>query len=175
MAGSIQASPFHRRDHSLAGFVLSGRWPDTTKEWAQFLALAVRLAAVPGMVISTAIFRAIEDVPDDPQPGAIGIITDEGPVLMDGGPTPGQFINPQPPALFVLHPPREVAGNAHDSGEAAAGCVFLPGIPHLGLEHRAAWVEAEPDGTINKLVSASGMDPMSDPDLAVLATLCVAA
>ena len=37
MTGSIKASPFHRRDHSLAGFVLSGRWPESTKEWAQFL------------------------------------------------------------------------------------------------------------------------------------------
>ena len=48
MTGSIKASPFHRRDHSLAGFVLSGRWPESTKEWAQFLAVAVRLTALPG-------------------------------------------------------------------------------------------------------------------------------
>ena len=31
MTGSIKASPFHRPDFSLAGFVLSGRWPDSTK------------------------------------------------------------------------------------------------------------------------------------------------
>ena len=24
----------------------------------------------------------------------------------------------------------------------------LPGIPHLGLEHRAAWAETKPDGTV---------------------------
>ena len=61
-----------------------------------------------------------------------------------------------------------------DGNPAASGCVLLPGIPHLGLEHRAAWVEAESDGTITRLVSASGVNPMSDPDLAVLATLCAA-
>jgi hypothetical protein len=171
MGGSIQASPFHRRDHSLAGFVLSGRWPDTTREWAQFLVLAVRIAAVPGMVLSTAVFRAIEEVPDDPQPGTVGLVTDEGPVLSHNGPKPGAFYCPQPPALLVLHPPTETFQSA-DSHNAASGCVLLPGIPHLGLGHRAAWVEAESDGTVTKLVSANGVDPMSDPDLAVLASLC---
>ena len=29
MTGSIKASPFHRPDFSLAGFVLSGRRPDS--------------------------------------------------------------------------------------------------------------------------------------------------
>ena len=174
MTGSIKASPFHRPDFSLAGFVLSGRWPDSTKEWAQFLAVAVRIAAVPGMVLTTAVFRAIEDTPDDPQPDAVGIITDEGPVLADTTMQPDRFANPQPPALFVLHPPGEYSGSADDSHETASGCVLLPGIPHLGLEHRAAWVDAESDGTITRLVSASAVDPMSDPDLAVLATLLAA-
>ncbi len=174
MSVPIKASPFHRRDHSLAGFVLSGRWPDTTREWAQFLALAVRIAAVPGMVVSTAIFRAVEDVPDDPQPGTVGLVTDEGPVLASGGPKPGQFVNPQPPALIVLHPPSETNHPTPDSISTASGCVFLPGIPHLGLEHRAAWVEAESDGTVTRLVSAIDVDPFCDPDLAVLMTLCAA-
>ena len=173
MSGSIQASPFHRRDRSLAGFVLSGRWPGSTSEWAQFLAVAVRLAAVPGMVSSTALFRAIEDVPDDPQPGAVGIITDEGPILK--GAEPGKFALPQPPAIFVLHPPSE---NPHEHSEnlrIASGCLLLPGIPHLGLEHRAAWVDAESDGTISRLLSSDDVDPLCDPDLAVLAALCEAA
>ena len=36
---------------------------------------------------------------------------------------------------------------------AASRCVLLPGLPHLGLEHRAAWVEAEADGTVTSMVS----------------------
>lgn len=175
MTGSIQASPFHRRDRSLAGFVLGGRWPETTKEWAQFLAIAVRLAAQPGMLHTTVVFRAIEDVPEDPQPGTVGIVTDEGPVLAEDNLVPGKFVNPTPPALFVLHPPGESPIRDQDVAEAAAGCILLPGLPHLGLEHRAAWVEAESDGTINRFVSANEVDPMTDPDLAVLATLCTAA
>ena len=45
----VEVSPFSK-GHGLSGFVVSGRWPSSTREWAQFLALAVRLAAVPGMV-----------------------------------------------------------------------------------------------------------------------------
>lgn len=174
MSDRIEAAPFQRRDRSLAGFVLSGRWPDSTREWAQFLALAVRITAIPGMVISTAIFRAIEEVPEDPEPGTVGLVTDEGPVLSDRGPKPGQFIHPQPPALFVLHPPHDNTNPTPDSHDAASGALFLPGIPHLGIDHRAAWVEAEADGTITRLVTATDVNPMTDADLAVLATLCAA-
>jgi hypothetical protein len=88
---------------------------------------------------------------------------------------PGQFINPAPPALFVLHPPDELPTRSPDAVDSAAGAILLPGIPHLGLDHRAAWVEAESDGTINRFVSATDVDPMCDPDLAVLAALCSAA
>ena len=52
--------------------------------------------------------------------------------------------------------------------------MLLPGVPHLGLEHRAAWVEAEADGTVTKLLSRVGIDPREDPDLAVLASLFAA-
>jgi hypothetical protein len=57
---------------------------------------------------------------------------------------------------------------------AASGCVFLPGIPHLGLGHRAAWVEAEADGTVTRLVSQVEVNPLADPDTAVLAMLLAA-
>jgi hypothetical protein len=52
--------------------------------------------------------------------------------------------------------------------------VLLPGLPHLGLEHRAAWVEAELDGTVTRLVSQVGVDLSLDPDTAVLAMLLAA-
>jgi hypothetical protein len=32
--GAIEVAPFHSGG-SLKGFVVSGRWPDSTKEWAQ--------------------------------------------------------------------------------------------------------------------------------------------
>lgn len=45
----IGVSAFHRADHTLAGFILSGRWPRSTREWTQFLAVAVRIAARSGL------------------------------------------------------------------------------------------------------------------------------
>jgi len=45
----VEVAAFHGGGR-LRGFVVSGRWPVSTREWAQFLALAVRLAAVPGLL-----------------------------------------------------------------------------------------------------------------------------
>jgi len=47
-------------------------------------------------------------------------------------------------------------------------------MPHLGLDHRAGWIEAEADGSVTRLLSAVNVEVTSDPDLAVLATLCAA-
>jgi hypothetical protein len=170
----VEIAPFHGGDRCLSGFVVSGRWPVSTREWAQFLALAVRLAAVPGLVPTTAVYRAIEEVPEDPQPGTVGLVTLAGPVLGDGAPRPGQFSQTAPPALMLLHPPGESRPSSPEVVGAASGCVLLPGLPHLGLEHRAAWVEAEIDGTVTRLVSQVGVDPLMDPDTAVLAMLLAA-
>lgn len=170
----VEVSAFHGGDRCLSGFVVSGRWPGSTREWAQFLAIAVRLAAVPGLVPTTTVFRAVEDVPDDPQPGTVGLVTRSGPVLGEGAPAPGAFRAAAPPALILLHPPGESRPSTPEVVGAASGCVLLPGLPHLGLEHRAAWVEAEVDGTVTRLVSQVGVDPSLDPDTAVLAMLLAA-
>lgn len=170
----VEVAPFAGGDRNLSGFVVSGRWPDSTREWAQFLALAVRLAAVPGLVPTTTVYRSIDDVPDDPQPGTVGLVTLAGPVLGEGAPLPGEFCEQAPSALILLHPPSESRPSTPEAVGAASGCVLLPGLPHLGLEHRAAWVEAEADGTVTRLVSQVGVDPAMDPDTAVLAMLLVA-
>ncbi len=169
---SIEVSAFAGRDRSLAGFILSGRWPESTREWTQFLAVAVRFAAMPGLLGTTTVFRAIDELPDEPDPQAVGLVTAAGPVLGDGAPRPGQFADPQPPAILVLHPPAETSPSTPEAEGVASGCLLLPGVPHLGLEHRAGWVEAEADGTVTRLVSRVGVQVTDDPDLAVLATLC---
>ena len=74
----------------------------------------------------------------------------------------------------MLHPPSETVPSTPEYIGVASGAVLLPGVPHLGLDHRAAWVEAEADGTVTKLISRVGVDPREDPDIAVLATLCAA-
>lgn len=170
----VEIAAFHGRDRCLSGFVVSGRWPASTREWAQFLALAVRLAAVPGLLPTTTVFRAIDDLPEEPEPGTVGLVTAAGPVLGEGAPRPGQFGGQTPSALILLHPPAESRPSSPEVVGAASGCVLLPGLPHLGLEHRAAWVEAELDGTVTRLVSEVGIDPAKDPDTAVLAMLLAA-
>jgi hypothetical protein len=175
----IEVSAFHNRDRSLAGFILSGRWPASTREWTQFLAVAVRIAARPGYLQTTSVFRAVDDLPDDPEAGivgrgTVGLVTWAGPVIGSDAPAPGALADPQPTALLVLHPPSETIPSTPEVTGAASGAVLLPGVPHLGLGHRAGWVEAEPDGTVTRLISQVGVDPTKDPDLAVLATLCAA-
>ncbi|MFV0458633.1 MAG: peptidase [Actinomycetales bacterium] len=171
----VEIAPFSRRGQSLAGFVVAGRWPDTTREWVQFLTLAVRLAAVPGVLTSTTVFRTSEDVPDSGAiPDPVGLVLCAGPVVGDGAPVPGALSAPIPSAVILLHPPQESVPSTPDAAGAASGCVLLPGLPHLGLDHRAAWVEAEADGTLTQLRTRVDVDPATDPDTAVLAMLLAA-
>ena len=169
---SIEVAPLQSKG-ALYGFLLIGRWPQDTVEWAKFLVLAVRMAAVPGLLPMSTVFRVREEVPDQPQAGAVGLVVAEGSLLGEHPLSPGQFAHPQPPGLVVLHPPSSTFSSVPDY-EVASGCVFLPGLPHLGLEHRAAWVEAEANGTITRLISQVGVDPARDPDTAVLAMLLAA-
>lgn len=166
----VELAPFSRGSKPLGGFIVSGRWPDTTHEWAQLLTLVVRMAAVPGMLGRTSVFRSLEDRPQ--VSGSIehpvGLLLMEGPVLGEDAPRPGTLGNPQPSAVLLLHPPSE------NSTHVASGCLLLPGLPHLGLDHRAAWVDAEADGTVSRLVSHHDVDPLQDPDTAVLAMLIAA-
>ncbi|MGI3785617.1 MAG: hypothetical protein ACRYG2_33130, partial [Janthinobacterium lividum] len=53
---SIEVAPLQSHG-SLYGFMLIGRWPDDTVEWAEFLVLAVRMAAVPGLLGASTVFR----------------------------------------------------------------------------------------------------------------------
>lgn len=174
MSVAIQVSPFHHADLSLAGLLLHGRWPDSVREWSQVLVLAVRIAAVPGAVPTTEVFRARDDLPVEAVGSPVGVVACEGPAMGEDAPTPGVFAAVSPPALLVLHPPSQTMTDLPEDEGAASGCLLLPGIPSLGLEHRAAWVHADAAGHVSRMVRASGVDPMSDPDLAVLATLLAA-
>lgn len=169
----VEVSPLQARGE-LSGFLVSGRWPASTTEWARFLLLAVRVASVPGMLHTSTIFRVREEVPDDPLPGAVGLVLAEGPVVGERAVLPGQFAQHQPPGLLVLHPPNEIRPSLPEQDEVASGCVLLPGVPHLGLDHRAAWVEADRRGTITQMISRSGINPYDDADTAVLALFLAA-
>lgn len=171
--GAVEVAPFGSAG-VLKGFVVSGRWPDSTKEWAQLLMVAVRVASMPGLLSTTTIFGVREELPEEPEPGTVGLVLAEGTVVGESAVPPGFFATRQPPALLMLHPPSETMPSLPECAGAASGCVLLPGIPHLGLDHRAAWVEAESDGTITSMVSRVGVDPISHPDTAILAMLLAA-
>ncbi|MFT4225763.1 peptidase [Micropruina sp.] len=170
---SVEVSPMQAHG-LLSGFLVSGRWPASTVEWARFLLLAVQMAGVPGLLETSTVFRVREELPEAPVPGAVGLVLAEGPVLGERAVAPGQFAEHQPPGLIVLHPPHEIRPSLPEQDEVAAGCVLLPGIPHLGLEHRAAWVEADRRGNIARMVSRAGFDPREDADTAVLAMFLAA-
>ena len=169
---SIEVAPL-QSDGILYGFLLSGRWPQDTVEWAKFLVLAVQMAAVPGLLPLSTVFRVREELPEHPQAGAIGLVVAEGQLIGAHPLRPGLFADVQPPGLVVLHPPSSTLGSIPEY-EVASGCVFLPGLPHLGLDHRAAWVEADVDGTVTHLVSRNGIDPQCNADTAALAMLLAA-
>ncbi|OBI03438.1 peptidase [Mycolicibacter heraklionensis] len=170
---AIEVAPFHSRGE-LHGFVVFGRWPDSTKEWAQLLSLTVRVATMPGLLPTTTVFGTHEELPGQAGPGTVGLLLAEGTVIGESAISPGYFAGRQPSALLMLHPPSETIPSLPECRGAASGCVLLPGIPYLGLEHRAAWVEAESDGTVTSMVSRVGVDPVSHPDTAVLAMLLAA-
>lgn len=165
MSNRLELSAFHGRDRGLAGFLLHGRWPDSTLEWSQVLTLAVRIAAMPGLLATTTVFQASHDAPEEID--AVGVMASTGPVVEQ---QPGSLSHTSP-ALLLLHPPSETRASLPEADGAASGVVWLPGVPEIGLEHRASWVEAEADGTVTRLVSAIEVDPWQDADLAILATL----
>ena len=70
---SVEVSPFQAQG-VLSGFLVSGRWPASTVEWARFLLLAVRVASVPGMLLTSTVFRVREERPESMHPGAVGLV-----------------------------------------------------------------------------------------------------
>jgi len=168
----IGLTPFHR-DGELRGILISGRWPDTTLEWTQTLVASVRIACRPGFLRTTTVFSVIEDKPEVCDPDTVGLILAVGSVIDNTFTEAGPFHTP-PPALFMLRPPSETRPSLPECSDVASGCVLLPGLPELGLEHRAGWAEAEADGTVVTLRNQVGLDLGTDPDTAVLAMLLAA-
>src|ERR1700678_480138 len=146
----IEVAPFHSRG-ALKGFVISGRWPDSTKEWAQLLMVAVRVASLPGLLSTTTVFGAREELPDEPEPDTVGLVLAEGTVFGESAIQPGYFAQRQQRALLMVHRPSETPPPLPECSGAASGCVLLPGLPYLGLEHRAPLVEAEANCTITSM------------------------
>lgn len=168
----IGLTPFNH-EGELGGILISGRWPESSLEWTQTLVASVRIACRPGFLPTTTIFGVVEDRPDDAERDAVGMMVAVGNVVDDSFVEAGRF-DSNPPALVMLHPPSRTRPSLPECADVASGCVLLPGLPELGLEHRAGWAEAEADGTVVNLRNKVGIDPNADPDTAVLAMLLVA-
>jgi hypothetical protein len=165
----IRLSPFQHQDRSLAGLVVSGRWPNELREWVQLMLLLTRLATTPGLIAVSEVFTATDDLPQEPAADAVGVIMDRGPVHS----TPASSIAFTPAALLVLHPPGAALQSPGFHG-TATGALLLPGLPHIGLQHQVAWVEVEPGGTVARLATALIDEPSTDADVAVLAQFLAA-
>lgn len=167
----VELAPFGGRDQSLAGFVVSGRWPASTDEWTELLSLVVRLGAVPGLVKTPTVFCTSQNRPEASEQlqDPVGLVMSIGPAVGEAAPEPGSLGDPLPYAAMLLHPPTVL-----DAGEPASGTMILPGLPHLGLPHRAAWVTAQADGTVIRWDSDDDVEPEKDADTAVLAMLLAA-
>ena len=171
---SIEVAPLQSHG-SLYGFMLLGRWPDDTVEWAEFLVLAVRMAAVPGpAAASSTVFRVREELPDDPQPGAVGLVGGRG---LAGGRQPAAAgpVRGDDPALAAR--PAPAAEHAADrwptttSRPVACSC---PGSRTSASTTGPPGSQADVDGTVTQLVSRSGVDPAGNADTAALALLLAA-
>lgn len=168
----VEIAPLQSRG-ALGGFLVLGRWPQNTVEWAKVLVLAVRMAALPGMLPTSMVYRVKDDLAEPPHPQAVGIIIAAGQVMGSDALQPGSLADPRPHGLVVLHPPSHTVPSDPEF-TTASGCVFLPGLPHLGLDHRAAWAQAAVDGTVTQLVSRGGVDPATDADTAALSAFLAA-
>ena len=164
---NVEIAPIHSKG-ALRGFLIVNRWPDDTVEWTQFLLLAVRMAAVPNMLPQgSTVFRVVEDIPDNSPEHSVGLVLAEGQLVGAHSLRPGQFARDVPPGIAVLHPPASTRPTVPDY-ETASGCLLLPGLPHLGLSHRAAWIQADAQGTVTRLQAVDGIDPLDDADTAAL-------
>ena len=111
--------------------------------------------------------------PGRPQPGTVGPVAAAGPVMGRARRPPGSSPACRPRRCAAAAPAGGSRPSTPEGIGAASGCVPSP-TAASGLEHRAAWVEAERDGTVTRLVSQVGVNPSLDPDTAVLAMLLAA-
>lgn len=152
------------------GIVISGRWPDSTLEWSQTLVASIRIACRPGFLPVTTVFSVRERPPDGLDPDAVGVMVPVGAIGGDGMLQAEETVH-NPAALLMLHPPGTTRPSLPECTEVGSGCVLLPGVPELGLGHRAGWAEADAHGTVVNLRNAIGVELDRDPDTAVLGLL----
>lgn len=167
---SGEVTPIFGSDSRLTGFYLPAPLPSTTTEWTLVLAAVVSISASPGRLLNTCVFSP--DSSYSAQGGHEHVFPLVGTVNGNNALGPGSLASPAPDAAFLIHPPEHTQPSTPETEGAASGAVLLPGVPQLGLTHRAGWAEVSHQGSVTKLLSSTNVDVTTDVDLAVLEALC---
>lgn len=186
---------------ALEGFTVHDRYPRDTTEWVNLLAVVVTHAALHPVSVPRPLLFAVLDLSDTeavgsyrealPDDARAGLVDDDagtdvsppflritalGAVADPAAEEPLRLVHPLGAA--VLHPLGATRVDDEEERDdvpvSAAGCLLLPGIPEVGLDHRAAWAAVREDGLVSRLTYTSHASPALDADVAYLTTVMAA-
>jgi hypothetical protein len=200
MPGFRMRPSLHPVTGALEGFTIHDRYPRDTTEWVNLLAVVVTHAALHPVSVTRPLLFAVLDLSDTDAVGSYretrtddvraGLVEEEageasppfiriaalGPVADPAAEEPLRIVHPLGAA--VIHPLGATRVDDEEDRDdvpgSAAGCLLLPGIPEVGLDHRAAWAAVREDGLVSRLTYTSHASPHHDPDVAYLATVMAA-
>jgi len=161
-----------RENGQLHGFALAGRYPDTTSEWMMTLVSMLHQVATNAHLPRSTLYHTLEI--EQPHTAVEDVIAMVEPLAEIGKPVEDYQPVLLPLALLVLHPvgavptPELEEPGAHP---VASGALLLPGMPDLGLDHRAAWAAVDTTGSVQRMSFTTHATLTETIDLAVLATL----
>lgn len=150
----VEVTALCRKNFELFALAVHKRWPNNIKEWCELLHIAVQISAVEGLVKKDSIFAGVKTQIEVPE--TIGLLEYKSEAVDTAG-----LKYREGTALMLLHAPQDGVGN---------GTLLLPGVPHLGLDHRACWVKAEQDGTVHEYGLSEKTKNVENIDLLVLKT-----
>ena len=173
MSESIRLRPLEK-DGMLSGFNLLGRYPQTTSEWMMTLVSILHRVATSSTLPHSTLFAVNEQ--HEMQEQVVADISELATLGADLQTCRRALLNASgsPLALLVLHPagatpePDLEEPGAHPH---ATGALLLPGLPTLGLDHRAAWAAVDTTGSVQRMQFTTHAHLNETLDLAVLATL----
>lgn len=166
-----------------ATFLLSGRpTPQKTSDWMRLLVIVLSYVALKDpfeqsmfYAADTPAYRETEtDEGNEVYNGVTAVFHPLAPVFSLVSTSRPVTTPATASAFLVLHP---AGAHMHpdleepDSLPVAGGALLLPGVPELGLDHRAAWAAVSVDGEIANMNYTSHAKLTEHQDIAVLSAL----